>query len=206
MNQVKPYKLTAQQKMYYSFYDTNYDKKNNGIICPIYYGSNGPCFILFQSTNTGPRHDKLEFPGGTREPNESAADTAIRETFEETCEYLKISDSDISHAPFQKIWSSYCFYVSVPLMTNTAFQENIYNKLQEKNPKKEFLEMERLIRIPVDNFYKNGKLEFPRSDIMVKSVNGKIHKMWRLAALCCFYALQSKSSKSIVELLKLPNC
>lgn len=181
-------------------------KKYSAVVCPIYVPDDGsePQFILFRCAQGAPRYGLIEFPGGTREPNESLSDTAARECLEETCGYLSIPKKIIDMSAKRKIMNAICHYVQVPLMTNSIFIHNVMIEKNKSHPRRDYLEMDRLIRIPISNFYKNGiispdNLIFPKTDISVTSVYGKEYKMWKISAMCAFSALRGRNS--IMEFL-----
>lgn len=172
------------------FYDekiNHTDIKSAAFVIPIFYPSDGsePQIIMVRAAPGSKRVGKIEFPGGTNDGDELDIHTAAREAREETCGYLDITANDLYFCPRKVVAKNSVFIVKVPFMTNTKFQENLSNE-----KRKAYLEMDKLVRIPISQFYKNGKLIFPVNDIPVESIYGTKFIVWKWAAMMIFHAFK----------------
>jgi len=174
-----------------------------GSVIPIYYPINGePQFVMFRAASGSARAGLLEFPGGCNDEKDfSVLQTAARECREETCEYLDITvPRDLSGTPWRKIWQGYCFYISVPRMTDRDFQKNLEIERNDRNDKYH-LEMDKLVLIPVSELL---DIEYPKKNTKVTTSRGVEYDVWRLSAVVAWNAgIKNKiSGLSIIDELR----
>ena len=171
----------------YSQKNSNHEENRYpAFVVPIFFPTDGtePQFIMVRAAPGSRRVGKLEFPGGTND-GEPDNVTAARECREETCNYLDLQPDELQFCIRKILSKTSIYYVQVPFMSNTKFQENL-----AQETRKPYLEMDKLVRVPISNFFKNNKPIFPTSDIKIKSVYGTEFTVWKFAAMMIFQLLR----------------
>ena len=218
MYQIKTSISIQKSNPEYKEFESPNKNKLAGIVCPICYENidgielDEPVFIMFRSSG-GKRKGLLEFPGGRRDiSDKSTRDTAAREAFEETCEYLDIDPDDLIGMPHKLLLkTSVVYYVRVNMMTNFVFQKNLeIERLADQHPGNEdhhdendhnvFLEMDKLVRIPISEFH--GPYPTSKKQYSVTSDTGKKYKVWNIAACAAWNAAyEPQHGDSIIDVM-----
>ena len=173
------------------------DKTCNGIVVPIYIPKNAKSiiedgmFIMFRASDRSNRTGKLEFLGGRRDPSDATAiDTAVRESYEESCKLINIKREDLYKCPYKKVWSSFVFYTRFNELYDADFQENRKILLENAEENKYFLEMDKLVYVKISEFYNFETMRpiYPNKKkiFTVSDINGEKHGVWLISAMAAW--------------------
>lgn len=163
------------------------DRKRGVFVIPfrILNNKNNVEFIMFRSALEHPkRKGFIEFPGGSFDPDydEDEIDTAIRETYEETCKLIKLSRKDLEYAYYITTKNAIAFLVEVKKnYTNKDFQKNLEKEKNKRFCRFHYTEMDKLVKLNMNSFEKD-----------------KIYKTWFIPTV-----IGRRGRKKIKEILNI---